>query len=137
VTSGRELDWLVTESPVRLITRLPIYAAGLGLTVALAAVADARDWSGRLTLAAALGVGGFYVVTILVPSLIREQTLVGAGRARGPSPDANGGPHVFLVEVSESNGAWVPQRDGNGGVREPATYGPVVISPEPPLTARS
>ncbi len=55
-----------------LLTRLPVYASGLALTAALVAVADTRNWSGWTTIAAALGVGGFYVVAILVPWLIRE-----------------------------------------------------------------
>ncbi|HCG02340.1 MAG TPA: hypothetical protein DEV93_17585 [Chloroflexi bacterium] len=56
-----------------LIKRLPVYSVGLALTVALVAVADARGWSGVRTFAVAVGVTAFYVVTILVPWLLREQ----------------------------------------------------------------
>src|SRR5437763_17118027 len=56
-----------------VIRRLPIYAVGLGLTVAVVAVADAGDWSGLTLFLVGLGVATFYTVTILAPWLIWEQ----------------------------------------------------------------
>jgi len=104
--------------------------------VALVLVADARDWNGWQILAAALGVGTFYVVTILVPWLVREQ-----------DTDATETRKVLVAEflradlsseVREFKGGWVvPLGDGNGGTHESATHGPEVMSPEPPLALRT
>src|SRR4051812_25180545 len=58
---------------VVVIRRLPIYAVGLGLTVAVIAVANARDWSGPTLFLVGLGVAVFYTLTILAPWLIWEQ----------------------------------------------------------------
>jgi hypothetical protein len=82
---------------MRFLGRLPIYAAGLGFTVAVVAVAAARDWSGWETIAAALGVGVFYVLTIVVPWLVREQSSAAGGVTE--EVDGNGQAVVELYEA--------------------------------------
>ena len=82
---------------MRFLGRLPIYAAGLGFTLAVVAVAAARDWSGWETIVAALGVGVFYVLTILVPWLVREQALASASVRE--KVDVNGQAVLELHEI--------------------------------------
>jgi hypothetical protein len=106
--------------------------------VALVLVADGRGWSGWQTLAAALGVGVFYVVTILVPWLIREQSTVAKPKMSPTEEIAKLQELLLEGEIRDFNGVWVvPLGDGNGGVHEPETYGPELVSPEPPLALRS
>jgi len=53
-----------------LVRRLPVYATGIGFTLGIIAIADARRWSGLVIVFTAFGVGVFYVVAILVPWLV-------------------------------------------------------------------
>ncbi len=115
---------------MKLIRRVPIYAVGVGLGVALVAVADARNWSGELTLLAALGVGVFYVVMILVPWLIREQVERPIKRRPKLATSvhrANGGTFV--------SGTDRTLEEGMEGIIlgvDPSAHGAfVVLSPEP------
>jgi hypothetical protein len=113
-----------------LLRRIPIYATGLGLTVALVAVADSRDWSGLRTLLVAFAVAAFYVVTILVPWLIREQLARPSDhRTNGAQ---NGEPKAVEI-LLEANGVLVPR---NGQEWSAVTRGPVLIEhSEPHVTA--
>jgi hypothetical protein len=116
-----------------VIRRLPLYATGIGFTVALVAVADSRGWSDLETLLVALAVGAFYVATIVVPWLIREQLArADVSGPQGPLPHANGDHLALLVRLT-ADGAIV---DGEGFGRE-ATHGPVAIAhSEPHMTVR-
>lgn len=119
---------------MRFVQRLPVYATGLGLTVAVAAVAGAREWSGWLTLVVALGVAAFYVVAILVPWLIREQALpVSSTRpANGVTQNGNGRAVLVRVETNDASVVLAPLDDHGGLLRVPATRGPVAIRPSEP-----
>jgi hypothetical protein len=109
-----------------LFRRIPIYAAGLGLTVALVAVAGSRDWSGLRTLLVALAVAAFYVVTILVPWLIREQLARPSDQRMNGAQ--NGEPKAVEI-LLEANGELVPK---NGHEWSAVTRGPVVIEHSEP-----
>lgn len=113
-----------------VIKRLPVYASGVGFTVAIVAVAEARHWSGWLTLLVALAVGVFYVLTIVVPWLIREQT---TRSRRDRTPRRNGGAsgdtqhrHRLVITV-----------DARGTARFglPETQGPAVVGERQPQAA--
>src|SRR5207248_493269 len=113
------------------LKRLPIYASGVGLTVALVVVADSRDWSGWDTLGAALAVGAFYVVAILVPLVLREQvSTTAAAAAADHAPRANGnGNHFSLrLSVDEHNlTVLVVSEPDRRALRAP-TRGPVAVA---------
>jgi hypothetical protein len=117
-----------------ILKRLPVYAAGVGLAGAVVAVAAARNWSGLETLLVALGVAVFYVVTILVPWLIREQ--VGRGRP-GTRPglggsSGNGGPLTpsFRIEISSTgNAIFIPLGRSPWTWPQAETHGPRVVEP--------
>lgn len=96
----------------RFLSRIPVYAAGLGFVAALLGVAQARNWSGWELFAASLAVGLFYAVTILVPWLIREQA-ASAGDVEAAKPDVNGDRHTIffshgMVHLIDQDGDWVP-----------------------------
>lgn len=123
---------------MRLIRRLPVYAAGVGFTAALVGVADAREWSGWRTALVALVVGLFYVVTILVPWLIREQI---ADADKAPASVASNGNHwsVALLRVdSDAQSVLVPRGGSDWSMPIPATRGPIAIlrPSEPQVTGR-
>jgi hypothetical protein len=98
------------------LKRLPIYAAGLGFTIGLVLLADSRGWSGPRTVAAAIGVGAFYVVTILVPWLIREQTM-SEGRSLTPLTNGHTNGDVIVIHLDES------------GFAPSVTHGPATLRP--------
>lgn len=119
---------------MKFIRRLPVYAAGAGLAAAVVAVADARNWSGAQTLLVALGVGAFYVVTIFVPSLIREQveaTALRQAKAANGHPGKNGGLAIVLRADQQARlqgdhlVAFEPDPRSS---RTPVTYGEPVIT---------
>jgi hypothetical protein len=118
---------------LRLIRRLPVFAAGLGLAVALVAVADAREWSGVETAGGVFAVGVFYVVTILVPWLIREQV------GRQVKTDTNGHGRIARLSVdfvSYGNGDIVVLTPDPGPSPRPVTRGELPIRVvEHPATA--
>lgn len=110
-----------------IIRRLPVYAAGLGFAAALLAVAEARDWSGWELLGASVAVGTFYVLTILVPWLIREQVTAYRPETKPPT---NGG--RFAIAVG-SHGVLAVLDDDNGWIQVSRTDDPLsVVKPSPP-----
>lgn len=113
---------------MRLIRRLPVYASGAGFTAGLIAVAEARNWSGMHVALVALGVGAFYVVTILVPWLIREQ--VGPQiRAIIPAlhADGDGFARVSVVFASEANGDVLVVAPDPSSSHIPVTHGDIAV----------
>jgi hypothetical protein len=86
--------------------------------VALIAVAEANNWSGWTTIAVGFVVGLFYVLTILVPWLLREQLLRGEEKTHA-STNGNGA-HPLL---GESSGILLPREYAG----PPQTHGPVVV----------
>jgi hypothetical protein len=140
---------------VTRLRRIPIYGTGLGLTIALVLVADALNWSGLQTLVVVIGAAIFYVVTVLVPWLIREQigprdaqvSLRGSGATEHHEREASE-PEFELVETPDDrlfvvpvrrdeNGALVPRGNGNPWSTAPITHGPLVLErSEPQVTTR-
>src|SRR5207237_152569 len=112
-----------------LLKRLPIYAAGAGFTAAVVAVADARHWSGAVTVLVAVGVAVFYVGTIVVPWLMREQIMRMHIILRTQEIQTNGtGPGDLTI--------LVPMIDEAGAPGLPITEGSVIIKhSEPHLAA--
>jgi hypothetical protein len=131
---------------VKLLRRLPVYGAGAGFTVALVAVAKARDWSGWLTFGVAVGVLAFYVVTILVPWLIREQLADEDVRPTGAEPrriaalmithpDSDHLAHIGAissVQVRQSNGTLVILTEEDNELLAPRTQGSRTIGASEP-----
>ena len=87
---------------MRIVKRLPVYATGVALAVALATVADAREWSGWHIVGVGVAVGAFYVLTIFVPWLVREQLAAVPGQY-----ETNGTPlsRVVTFRVNGGNGS--------------------------------
>jgi hypothetical protein len=99
-----------------ILRRLPVYGTGIALCAALIAVADTRHWSGAQTTLVALGVGVFYVVTIFVPVLIRDQM---ASYTPPRTPPAAGvvAKRVHRSAVSEENNEVGENRESAATVR--------------------
>jgi hypothetical protein len=125
---------------VALVRRLPVYAAGLGFTLAIVAVADAKKWSGLTIALVSLGVAIFYVATMLVPWLIREQnasavsayaTLAAASTA--PVRNGSSSTAVFHVAIRLADGSTRLIEDVPS-IATP-THGPATLTPSAPRVA--
>jgi hypothetical protein len=93
----------ITLMPMRLLRLIPLYASALLLAVAVALVADSRDWSPIQLALAGLVVAVVYLAAVAVPYLLNEMSqpmdkpgeFVYARVAIGPNPG---------IDQSYSNG---------------------------------
>lgn len=106
----------------RLLRLLPLYASGILLAIAVALVADSRDWSPLKAAVAGFVVAVIYLAAVAVPWLLRE---LGDSTRRG-----RGVLELIVTDIaiSPSNGHHVPSSvTTEGGSKTKMTHVTVTV----------